>query len=546
MHFFMAFLSLFMVSQRADLILHNGKIITMDKKIPIVEAVAIKKNKIIAIGSDDEILKLKTGRTRVVNLKGKLTLPGFNDSHLHFLSGGKSLFILDLNGKTEEEIGALLREKLKDVKAGEWIEGRGWDQYYFRNKKFPTKDYLDKIAPDNPVVFKRVCGHMIWVNSKALNIAGITKNTKIPEGGEIVKDRNGEPTGILKENAADLIYKAMPEMNFQSAKKYILKALEVAKRHGITSIQDNSSLLALKVYKYLLKRNKLTLRICFWGNFSKSVEENLKVKKGIDRLNSKLLRFGLIKGFMDGSLGARTAKLFLPYSDNPKTSGLFTIDLDELFKKTVAFNKAGLQVGFHAIGDYGVWMALKAFEASEIINHSANLRNRIEHSQTVRKSDIKEYKRLNIIASMQPSHMLYDYKWAEKRLGKERSKGAYAWNSFEQEGVHVAFGTDWPIVPLNPMIGLYSAVTRTNYEGLPVGGWIPQEKISLSQALYNYTAEGAYATYEENIKGKILPGMLADIIVLSDDITRLPYSEILKTKVDLTIFDGKIIYKRKN
>ncbi len=544
MNIFLAFLSLFMVSQRADLILHNGKIMTMEKNIPYVEAVAIRRNKIIAIGSDEEILKLKTKRTRVIDLKGRLALPGFNDSHLHFLSGGKSLFILDLNGKNESKIALLLKNKLKEVKPGEWIEGRGWDQYYFKNRKFPTKEFLDKIAPNNPVVFKRVCGHMIWVNSKALELAGITKDTKSPEGGVIVKDGNGEPTGILKENAAELIYKVIPEINFETAKKYILKALEEAKKYGITSIQDNSSLLALEVYKYLLKRNKLTLRISFWGNFSKSVEENMKVKRGIERLNSRQLRFGLIKGFMDGSLGARTAKMFLPYSDNPKTSGIFTIDLDELFRKTIAFNKAGLQVGFHAIGDYGVWMALKAFEASDIINHSKSLRNRIEHSQTVRLSDINDYKRLNIIASMQPSHMLYDYKWAEKRLGKERSKGAYAWNSFEKKGVHVAFGTDWPIVPLNPMIGLYSSVTRTNFEGLPVGGWIPKEKISLKQALYNYTTEGAYATFEENIKGKIAPGMLADIVVLSNDITRLPYSEILKTKVDLTIFDGKIIYKR--
>ena len=544
MNFFLAFLSLFMVSQRADLILHNGKIMTMNPNMPYVEAVAIRKNKIIAIGSDEEIMKLKTGRTKIVDLRGRLALPGFNDSHLHFLAGGKSLFTLDLNGKSEREIALMLKEKLKSAGAGEWIEGRGWDQYYFKDRKFPKKELLDKIAPNNPVVLKRVCGHIIWVNSKALEIAGINKNTKDPEGGVIVRDKEGKPTGILKENAAELIYRVMPEMNFKTAKKYILRALDEAKKYGITSIQDNSSLLALQVYKYLYKRNKLTLRISFWGNFYKSVKENLKVKKGIDVFDSRYLRFGLIKGFMDGTLGARTAKMFLPYNDDPSTSGIFTIDLNELFKKTVEFNRAGLQVGFHAIGDYAVWMALKAFEAAEISTGRKDLRNRIEHSQTVRSDDIDNYKRLNVIASMQPSHMLYDYKWAQKRLGKERSKEAYRWNSFIKKKIHVAFGTDWPIVPLNPMIGLYASITRTNFKGEPFGGWIPSEKISLYQAIYNYTVEGAYATFEENIKGRIFPGMLADIVVLSDDITVIPPSEILKTKVDMTIFDGKIIYKR--
>jgi len=545
MNVFLAFLSLFMVSQRADMILYHGKIMTMNPNLPYVEAVAIRRNKVIAIGSDEEILKLKTKRTKLINLKGRLALPGFNDSHLHFLSGAKSLFTLDLNNKNEDEIAALLKERLKSARAGEWIEGRGWDQYFFKGKKFPTKEFLDKIAPNNPIAFKRVCGHILWVNSKALEIAGINKNTKSPKGGEIVKDRNGEPTGILKENAAELVYKVIPEMDFKTAEKYILKALDEAKKYGVTSIQDNSSLLALEVYKYLYKRGKLTLRVSFWGDFYKSVKYNLKVKRGIERYNSKYLRFGLIKGFMDGTLGARTAKMFFPYADDPATSGMFTMDLNELFRKTIEFNKAGLQVGFHAIGDYAVWMALKAFEAAEISSGRKDLRNRIEHSQTVRLSDMDDYKKWNVIASMQPSHMLYDYKWAEKRLGKERSKGAYAWNSFIKKGVHVAFGTDWPIVPLNPMIGLYASVMRANFEGEPIGGWIPDEKISLFQAIYNYTVEGAYTTFEENIKGKIVPGMLADIIVLSNDITSSPYHKILKTKVDITILDGKIIYERK-
>ncbi len=545
MNVFLAFLSLFMVSQRADMILYHGKIMTMNPNLPYVEAVAIRRNKVIAIGSDEEILKLKTKRTKLINLNGRLALPGFNDSHLHFLSGAKSLFTLDLNNKNEDEIATLLRERLKSARPGEWIEGRGWDQYFFRGKRFPNKEFLDKIAPDNPIAFRRVCGHILWVNSKALEIAGINKNTKSPEGGEIVKDKNGEPTGILKENAAELVYKVMPEMDFNTAKKYILKALDEAKKYGVTSIQDNSSLLALEVYKYLYKRGKLTVRVSFWGDFYKSVKENLKVKRGIERYNSKYLRFGLIKGFMDGTLGARTAKMFFSYADDPTTSGMFTMDLNELFRKTIEFNKAGLQVGVHAIGDYAVWMALKAFEAAEISSGRKDLRNRIEHSQTVRLSDIDDYKKWNVIASMQPSHMLYDYKWAEKRLGKERSRGAYAWNSFIKKGVHVAFGTDWPIVPLNPMIGLYASVMRANFKGEPAGGWIPDEKISLFQAIYNYTVEGAYATFEENIKGKIVPGMLADIIVLSNDITSSPYHEILKTKVDITIFDGKIIYERK-
>ncbi len=538
-------LSLFMISQKADMILYNGKIMTMNDNIPYVEALAIRQNKIIAIGSDEEILRLKKRGTKVINLKKRLTLPGFNDTHLHFLSGGESLFILDLRGKNEEQIIGMLKSKISESRRGEWIEGRGWDQYYFKDKKFPTKDILDKVAPDNPVIFRRVGGHIIWVNSKALELANIDKNRKSPEGGEILKDKNGNPTGILKENAADLIYSIMPKIDFNTAKKYILKALEQTKKYGITSIQDNSPLIALKTYKYLYRRGKLKLRISFWGDFNKTVEENLKIKKSFRGYNQRKLKFGIIKGFMDGTLGARTAKMFLPYADKQDTTGLFTIDLDELFKKVVEFDKAGFQIGFHAIGDYGVWMALESFKAARIINGERDSRHRIEHSQTVREKDLKAYKELGIIASVQPSHMIYDFIWAEKRLGKERIGEAYRWKSFIDNKIPIAFGTDWPIVPLNPMIGIYAAVTRKTQKGFPIGGWNPKEKLTVYQALKYYTKGGAYASFEENYKGTLEPGKLADIVVLSKDITELPPSEILKTKVDMTIFDGKIIYVNK-
>lgn len=545
MNVLFSLLSLFMISQKADLILYNGKIMTMNNNLPYVEALAIRGNKIIAIGSDEEILRLKKRNTKTINLKRKLALPGFNDTHLHFLSGGESLFILNLNEKDEEGIKEDLRKKVKQVKKGEWIEGRGWDQYYFKNGKFPTKEFLDKIAPENPVILKRVGGHIILVNSKALELAKINRDPISPKGGEIVHYQNGEPTGILKENAANLIYSIMPVTDFNTVKKYILKALEEAKKYGITSIQDNSSLLALKVYKYLYRRGKLNLRISFWGDFNKTPAENMKIKNSFRGYNPRKLKFGIIKGFMDGTLGARTAKMFFPYADKPETTGLFTIDIDDLFRKVTEFDKAGFQIGFHAIGDYGVWTALEAFKIAKIKNGTRDSRHRIEHSQTVREEDLNIYKNLGIIASVQPSHMIYDFIWAEKRLGKKRVKEAYRWKSFVDKGVKIAFGTDWPIVPLNPMIGIYAAVTRKNLKGFPVGGWNSKEKISIYKALRYYTLGGAYASFEENYKGTLEPGKLADIIVLSKDITELPPSEILKTKVEMTIFDGKIIYKNK-
>ena len=533
----------------STLVLINGKVATMDKNNPWAEAVAINGEKIIKVGKNEDIKSLISDKTKIIDLNDRLAIPGFNDAHLHFVSGGLSLLRVNLQGCTTlDEIKSRIRAKIDELPEGAWIIGRGWDHTLFNKGVWPDKSMLDEIAPNNPVFLRRVDGHSVWVNSLALKAAGITKETTNPLGGEIVRDAHaGEPTGILTENAIDLVDKVIPEPSKEELTLAIRKALEEARKYGVTSIQDNSNLGVIDIYKELLKNGELTVRVSEWLPFDwiNEMKKLDNIRKKFPK-HSNMLRPGLLKGFADGSMGSSTAYFFEPYSDDSTNYGIPLYTQEELTELVVKADKAGYQMGIHAIGDKANHMVLNAYEQSIKLNGKRDSRHRIEHAQVLRSEDIKRFYKLGVIASMQPTHCIDDMRWAESRIGHERCVGAYAWGSFLDCEAKLAFGTDWPVEPLNPMLGLYSAVTRQSIEkGLPVGGWFPEQRLTVEETVRAYTLEAAYAEFQETIKGSIEPGKLADIVILSDDIFTIPPKEILNTRVVMTILGGKIIYEER-
>jgi len=535
-------------NQKADLVLLNGKIITLDKSNTQAHAIAVKGNRILFVGNNVQVMDyVEKGKTELIDLRGKPVIPGFNDAHLHFLSGGLSLMRVNLTGcKTKAEITAKLKQKIKETTEGSWIVGRGWDHTLFNKGQWPDKKFLDQLTLLHPVYLTRIDGHVAWVNSLALQEAKIDKHTPDPEGGEIVRDKEGNPTGILKENAVDLVAKLIPPPTTEDMQKAIQTAIAEAKKNGITSIQDNSDLNVLPIYNALAEQGNLTVRVSEWLPF-----DWIKTPGKIDSLKKSfkekphLLKLGPFKGYVDGTLGSRTAYLFEPYSDDTTTLGIPQYKQKELDSLITKADKLGYQICFHAIGDQGNNMVLQAFEKALATNKRKKSRHRIEHAQVLRLKDILLFEKLGVVASMQPTHCTSDKRWAEDRLGKERCQGAYAWKSLLINGASLAFGTDWPVEPLNPLIGLYAAVTRKDPQNPESGaGWYRRECISLMEALKGYTIGAAYAEFQDSLKGSLEEGKLADMVVLSKDIFTLLPEEILTTAVEATIFDGQVIYVR--
>ena len=543
--------------RRVSLLLLHGKIFTADAQGTIAQAVAINGRRIIAVGSDAQISS-RYQAARVIDLKGKLVTSGFNDAHLHFLGGGLSLLRVNLIGaQTKEEALRRIAAKARELPQGAWILGRGWDHTLWGGQ-WPTKEDVDAVVPNNPVFVQRVDGHVSWANSMALRLANITRETKAPEGGEILRDAQGNPTGILKETAAGLVTRVVPEPTREEKMLALDRALAEAKRYGITSIQDNSGYETTKLYRELLRAGKLTVRIAEWQNFEDTVEK-LKAERAefaSFKDDPFRLRLTAIKGYVDGTLGSRTAAMLAPFSDDLHNSGIPRKTPEELTRMIVERARAGFQIALHAIGDRANRMALDGFQAAGsaranvqvLIGRSSyrpwDFRHRIEHAQVVAPSDFARFRDLGVIASMQPSHAISDKRWAEDRLGEYRVQGAYAWHTMRSFDVHVPFGTDWPVEPINPYLGLYAAVTRQSTDGEPAGGWWPQERLSIEEAIRCYTAESAYASFEEKDKGQIAPGMLADLVVHSHDLLTIAPREILQTEPLMTILDGQIIYER--
>jgi predicted amidohydrolase YtcJ len=537
-------------TEKADLVIINGKVLTIDKENPAVQAIAVKDETIIAVGTSAEISKyILEGTTKVINAGGRLVLPGFNDAHVHF--GPLDPDYVELRYTTDP---AVITEKVKTQvaksKPGELIRGGHWEHEMFIDKKWPAKELIDKVSPENPVVLNRVDGHSILVNSYVLKASGITKNTANPYGGEIQKDPvTGEPTGILKENAEALIKsgeekseRTSDEETTRTWQGYLL-ALKEARELGVTSIQIPGSA-DFEAYNKLLNDGELTSRIDIGRSLTADTTELKKyaeLKKQFP-VEGNWIRFGYLKAFIDGTIGSGTALMFEPFTDNPGTSGLAMMPYEEFENMVVTADKYGFQIGVHAIGDKGNNWTLNAYEKAQQVNGKRDSRHRDEHAQTLLLSDIPRFGQLGVIASMQPTHCISDKKFCEKRIGPERAKGAYAWKSLAETGAILAFGTDYPIEPLNPMEGLYAAVTRKERLGEEGEGWYPKEKISMEKAIEYYTLGGAYSQFMENRKGKIKKGYLADIVITDKDLLTIPENEIMKTKVDYTITGGKVVY----
>jgi predicted amidohydrolase YtcJ len=532
-----------LVGESADLALINGVIYTGDPAKPRVEAVASRGEIILATGTTAEIRKLIGPRTQVIDLKGGFAMPGFNDAHLHLGSAAQAKLSVNLEGaQSLAEFQKRIRERVAQTKPGDWITGRGWDHTLWSPAKFPTRQDLDSISIQHPMLFTHISGHVAVANSKALELAGITATTANPPGGEIEHDAQGQPDGMLKEGPAyGIVAKKIPADTPEQRRKGIELALAEAAKYGVTSMQDNSSWTDFLAYGDLKKAGKLTARITEWLPFDLPMERLEQMRRD-GGTTDPWLKTGSLKGFMDGALGTGTAALLAPYSDDPKTSGILESHPEDLNKMSVERDKAGFQIAFHAIGDRGNRVALDAFAAVVASNGARDRRDRIEHAQIVAPDDFARFGSLKVIASMQPSHQTTDMRWAEKRLGAERIKGAYAWRTMLNHGVTLAFGTDWPVEIINPMRGLHACVTRQLPDGTPTEGWQPQEKTSMDECIRAYTAGAAFAEFEDGKKGQLVPGQFADMIVLSGDVTKIPSGGILQVKVLNTIVGGRIVY----
>jgi predicted amidohydrolase YtcJ len=507
------------------------------------QAIAVVAGKIIAVGSNADIQKLKGPKTEVVDLGGHFAMPGFNDAHVHLGSGGFEKLNVNLVGATSlAEMKDRITARVKKAAPGEWIVGRGWDHTLWAVQQTPTRADIDAVTGDHPAIFNRVDGHIAIANSAALKAAGITGTTADPHGGKIDRDEKGEPTGILRETAMGLVDAKIPVPSAAQRRRAAELALQDAAQHGITSAQDNSDWEDFLTYEQLEKEGKLTLRIAEWLPFDAPVEK-LIAARAHHSADDPMLHTTMLKGFMDGSLGSRTAAMLAPYDDDPKNAGIPRYEQDALNKLAVERAKAGFQIGFHAIGDRGARMALEAFALSEQQTGKRDFRFRIEHAQVVAPEDYKKFKDLGVIASMQPNHLLTDMNWAVSHIGTERAQYSYAWKKFLDDGVVLAFGTDYPVEPITPFRGIYCAVTRKNEAGTKE--YFPEQKLNIHQAIAAYTTGAAYAEFAEKSKGLLNPGMLADIVVLDRDIIRVAPEEILKTKVLRTVVGGRTVYQTK-
>jgi predicted amidohydrolase YtcJ len=522
----------------------NGKVFTVNDNQPYAEAVVVEDGLIKFVGSTNKANKYIDYQTEVIDLQGKLMLPGFIDSHLHFISGGYYLLGINLRpALSKEEFVFILKDYVKG-KEGRWVTGGRWDHESWQDISLPTKELIDSITANTPVFVSRIDGHMGLANSKALEHAGITSETQNPAGGLIVKDtETGEPTGILKDNAMDLVFDIIPDKSFEENIEAALRSLEEAKKLGITTVHDMTQARELEAYQKVERMGTLTCRI--YSIWPIDGYDEI-VRSGITAGNDEgLIKRGTLKGYADGSLGASTAWFFEPYVQDTTTVGL-PMDIvtnGDLEKWSIDADRNRLQLCVHAIGDRANSYMLDLYERISKNNSPWERRFRIEHAQHLRYSDIKRFSKLNVIASVQPYHCIDDGVWAEKRIGKKRLKYTHPYKSFLDNNVTVAFGTDWPVAPLNPLLGIYAAVTRRTVDNKNPDGWIPEQKISVEDAIKCYTLNAAFASFEENIKGSIENGKLADMVVLSEDILILDPVKIKDVKVDMTIFNGEVIFR---
>lgn len=536
-----------------DLVVLNGRIFTGNEQQPFAEAMAVRKNRIVAIGTTVDIKAMIGSSTKQYQLNGKLVIPGFNDAHIHFLSGSLGLSTVDLNqSKTPEEAVAEVVKYAKKNPSAKWITGLGW-QYTIFPGGMPTKEMLDAVISDRPVYIRAYDGHSAWVNSKALQLAGITKETSYTGFGSIVKDAKGEPTGALSEGAMQLVAKFIPPITREEKLAAIKKGLQYAASLGITSVQNASgSIDEFELYNELYTKGELTLRYAaaFSANKNTKPEDIAQYVQLKNKFKgNRMLTADAIKFMLDGVIESHTAVMMDDYSDageDGKTkNGTFALPLETYRSLVSAFDKVGFRIYTHAIGDRSVHEALNAYEAAQKQNNSTGTRHRVEHIEQSKPEDVQRFLQLNVLPSMQPIHAdpATIAVWV-KAVGEQRLPFSFAWQSMLQSNATLVFGSDWPAcIDLNPIHGLHVAVNRQTTDGLPTGGWIPQQRIGMKEALLAYTNAGAYSSFEETDKGKLQPGYLADFVVLSQDLFSIPGAAIHQANVLLTVVDGREIFK---
>jgi len=527
----------------ADLVIRNARIWTGVPESPWASALAIRGDRVVAVGEAAAVDPLIGDRTEIIDSPAGLVLPGFIDSHVHLLSSGFELSSIQLRGaQTPEEFARRIGEFAGNIGPGEWIEGGSWDHQNWGGE-LPRRDWIDALTPDRPVFVSRLDGHMALANSKALALAGIDRDTPDVEGGEIVRDASGEPTGILKDNAMERVQQVLPEPSVAQQDQALEKAMDYLLAQGVTTVHTMGyDWSEQEVFRRAHGQGRLRTRIysvvpiADWQRLAAEVEAS---GRGDD-----WLRIGGLKGFMDGSLGSHTAAFFEPFSDAPDDRGLFVTPPERMREWAIAADAAGLQLLIHAIGDRANAELLDIFAATAERNGARDRRFRIEHAQHLRPQEIGRIAGLGVIPSMQPYHAADDGRWADSVIGAERSRYTYAFRSLIDAGAVLAFGSDWSVAPASPLLGIHAAVTRQTLDGAHPEGWVPEEKISVEEALVAYTRNGAYASFEEASKGRLAPGLLADLVILDRDITVIAANEIRQAQVLRTIVGGRTLYRR--
>jgi predicted amidohydrolase YtcJ len=539
-------------AQSADTIIHHAKIYTVNANQPWAEAIAIQGDKIIAVGSEDEVEKLRKPKTKMIDAGGRLVLPGFVDCHIHFLDGSLSLGRVNLEGaKDVADIQRRLREYAAKHPGKDWILGRGWDYAMFGAATLPDKKYLDELFPDRPAYIEGYDGHTYWANSKALALAGITKDTPNPPNGVIVRDpATGEATGALKEAAHGLVGKVVPKPTRAEKLDALRNGMKWANERGLTRVHSaGGDFEELALFDQLRREKQQTLRF-YIAYFLDPPElrpvDIEKIEAARKKYADNWISGGVVKMMVDGVIESHTAAMLEPYSDDPSLKGKLFWDPDKYKAAVAELDKRGLQLFTHAIGDYGVRTALDAYENAETMNGTQDRRPRIEHIETIQAVDIPRFGKLGVIASMQPLHAYPNDDtlnvWA-RNIGPDRAGRAWVWKSIANDGGHLAFGSDWPVVTLNPWEGVQMAITRQTTEGTPEGGFVPEQRLSVADAVYGYTLGAAFAGRREQTEGSIETGKLADIIILSQNIFDVDPQKISGTKVATTIVGGRVVYQ---
>jgi predicted amidohydrolase YtcJ len=542
--------SLAQTAPAADLIITHANIWTVDPGRPSAQALAVLGERIVAVGTEEEVSAWRGRQTRVIDAGGKLVLPGFNDAHVHFVSGGAQLDSVQLNDATSaQEFVRRIGERAKITPKGEWITGGEWDETKWNPPQLPIREMIDPVTGDTPAFVARYDGHMVLANSAALRAGGVTAQTPDPPGGTIVRDAHGNPTGALLDAAQELVLKVMPSMTHDQRLHAMQRAMEHAASLGVTSAQymdddENETYNDLKIFSELHDQGLLTTRLYVAPSV---VDWEDQAKIGVRRaFGSSDLRVGALKGFADGSLGSHTAYFFEPFSDTPDNHGLLSHEMQPpsaMRERIIKADAAGLQICIHAIGDQAISMILDFYSDAVKQNGARDRRFRIEHAQHMAVKDFDRFAQLGVIASVQPYHAIDDGRWAEGRIGHDRATRTYAFRTFLDHKVRLAFGTDWPVAPLNPMFGLYAAVTRATLDGKNPNGWFPDQKLTMAEAVDAYTMGSAYAEFQEKEKGSITSGKLADFVILSHDIFEIDPAKIRDVKVLKTFLGGKLIWE---